>query len=116
MTALAHIGRGVKKELITVIVDSGLGKRLVESFCEAQGVLSISHHHARGVGSQRIRTGQMYFRERDVILLLVEAEFLDVIFQDLFTAGKIGQPGGGIIFSETVMRGHPMLPFDGTDW
>jgi nitrogen regulatory protein PII len=116
MTALAHIGRGVDKELITAIVDSGLGKRLVEIFCEARGVLSISHHHARGVGSQRIRTGQMYFQERDVVLLLVETEFLDAIFQNVFDAGKVGQPGGGIIFSESVLRGHPMLPFDGTDW
>ncbi|MBS1138633.1 MAG: nitrogen regulatory protein [Proteobacteria bacterium] len=116
MSVLAHIGRGVEKQLITAIVETGLGQKLIEQFCEAPGVLSISHHHARGVGSQRIRTGQMFFRERDVVLLLVEQDFLETVFQAVFEAGRVGLPGGGIIFSETVLRGHPMLPFDGADW
>lgn len=116
MSVLGHIGRGVAKDLITAIVDSGKGKRLLEQFCEAPGVLSISHHHARGVGSQRIRAGQMFFRERDVLLILVESEYLDSVFKGVFEAGQIGEPGGGVIFSETVLRGHPMLPFDGSDW
>ena len=116
MTVLAHIGRGVEKELLTAIVEVGLGQKLVERFCEAPGVLSISHHHARGVGNQRIRTGQMFFRERDVLLILVEAEHAEAIFAKVFEAARIDQPGGGILFSETVLRGHPMLPFDGTDW
>ncbi len=116
MSVLAHIGRGVDKQLLTAIVEAGLGQKLVERFCEAPGVLSISHHHARGVGSQRIRTGQMFFRERDVLLILVETEHANAIFEQVFQAGQIGRPGGGILFSETVLRGHPMLPFDGADW
>jgi len=116
MSVLGHIGRGVEKQLLTAVVDAGLGQALVERFCEAPGVLSISHHHARGVGSQRIRAGQMFFQERDVLLILVESDQAEAVFEQVFKAGKIGQPGGGILFSETVLRGHPMLPFDGTDW
>ena len=115
MSALAHIGR-LPKQVITAIVPAGIGKQITQSFCEKPGVLSISHHHARGVGSQRLRTGQMYFRERDVLLLLVEEEFADTIFGELFFAAEIGRPGGGINFSEPVLRGHPMMPFDGVDW
>lgn len=116
MSLLAHIGRGIDKQVITAIVEAGIGKALIEQFCEAPGVLSISHHHARGVGTQRIRSGQMYFKERDVVLILVETEHSEKIFQSVFEAGRIGQPGGGIIFSETVLRGHPLMPFEGADW
>ena len=116
MSALGHIGRGVEKQLITAIVQAGLGKKLVEGFCETPGVLSISHHHARGVGKERIRTGQLFFQERDVVLILVETEYTEKVFGEIFVAGNIGQPGGGIMFSESVIRGHPMLPFSGADW
>ena len=116
MSVLAHIGRGTPKQMITAIVPAGTGKQITESFCEVPGVLSISHHHARGVGSQRLRTGQMFFRERDVLIVLVEEEFADNVFAGIFAAGKIGEPGGGIIFSEPVLRGHPMMPFEGADW
>ena len=116
MSVLGHIGRGVEKQLITAIVPAGSGKPLVEQFCEAPGVLSVSHHHARGVGTRRVRSGQWFFQERDVLILLVEAEYADATFEGIFKAGEIGQPGGGIIFSEPVLRGHPMMPFEGADW
>lgn len=115
MSVLGHIGR-LPKQLITAIVPAGIGKPLCEQFCEAPGVLSISHHHARGVGTQRIRSGQMFFQERDVILILVEDEYADAVFAGIFEAGDIGSPGGGIIFSEPVQRGHPMMPLEGADW
>lgn len=116
MSALSHIGRGIEKKLLTAVVLAGEGQRLVEGFAERPGVLSISHHHARGVGSQRIRNGQLYFNEQDVLMLLVEAEFADVIFSSLFQEGRLGEPGAGMIFSEKVLRGHPMMPFEGVDW
>jgi len=116
MSALAHIGRGIDKQVITAVVEAGLGRPMIEKFCEAPGVLSISHHHARGIGTQRIRSGQMYFKERDVVLILVETEHADEVFQAVFAEGNIGQPGGGIIFTETVLRGHPLMPFEGADW
>lgn len=107
-TALGHIGRG-DKELVTAIVEAGLGKGLVERFAGEPGVLFATHHHARGVGSTRIKAGQMYFLERDVVLVLVERESADRVFRDLFEAGGIGRPAGGIIFSEPILRGHPLL-------
>lgn len=116
MSVLGHIGRGVEKQLITAIVPAGIGKTLTEQFCEAPGVLSISHHHARGAGTQKVRTGQLFFKERDVLILLVEAEYADGIFAEVFAAGNIDQPGGGILFAEPVLRGHPMMPFEGADW
>jgi nitrogen regulatory protein PII len=116
MSALSHIGRGIDKKLLTAVVRAGEGQRLVELFAERPGVLSVSHHHARGVGSQRIQSGQLYFSEKDVLVLLVETEFVDAIFSGLFHEGHLGEPGAGMIFSEKVIRGHPMMPFEGVDW
>ena len=41
MSVLAHIGRGIEKKLLTVIVRAGEGQRLVEMFAEVPGVLSM---------------------------------------------------------------------------
>lgn len=116
MSVLAHIGRGLPKKLITAIVPAGEGQALVTRFGEAPGMLSISSHHARGVGSRRVRSGQLYFDEKDVLIALVEAESADTLFAELFAAGRIAEPGVGLMFMEPVLRGHPMLPLGNSDW
>lgn len=116
MSLLAHIGRDIPKKLITAILQAGQGKRLLESMSEAPGVLSISHHHARGIGGRRIRAGRFFASEQDVLIVLVEAELADVLFARIHAEGKIGEPGSGLIFIENVLRGHPMMPFQGADW
>lgn len=115
MTVLSEIGKNGHKQLITAIIGAGLGKSLVQKYCEQPGILSISHHHARGQGSSD-PTMRKNFQEQDVVIVLVEAEFTDAIFQSLFWDGKIGEPGGGLIFCEEILRGHPMMPLTGADW
>lgn len=116
MSVLAHIGRDIEKKLLTAIVPAGEGQQLVKNFASAPGVLSISHHHARGMGSRRVRTGQLYFAEKDVLIVLVEAALADEIFAAIHRDGGLGEPGAGMIFMEKVLRGHPMMPFAGADW
>lgn len=116
MSVLAHIGRGLPKKLITAILVAGQGQRLLEAMAEAPGVLSISHHHARGVGSRRVRTGQLYFSEKDVLIVLAEAEHADAIFSRIFVDGRLAEPGAGMIFSENILRGHPMMAFKDGGW
>jgi nitrogen regulatory protein PII len=116
MTLLAHIGRDIDKQIITAIVAPGQGQRVLEKLSAAPGVLSVSHHHARGVGKRIVKKGQLFFNEMDVLILLVETEFAEKLFAAVFSEAGIGTPGGGMIFSESVLRGHPMLPFDGADW
>ena len=116
MSALSHIGRGIDKKQLTAIVGAGKGQRLIELFVEKPGVLSISHHHARGVGARRISDNQLYFAESDVLLILVEAEFADAVFASLFQEARLYEPGNGMIFMEKVLRGHPMMPFAEADW
>lgn len=110
MSVLAHIGYGVEKKLITAIVVSGQGMKLTKLVENAAGVLSVSHHHARGTG--RRQPGALLWTERDVVMVLVEAPHSDEVFAQLFAAGEIGEPNQGLIFVETVCRGHPMMPFD----
>jgi nitrogen regulatory protein PII len=114
MSVLAHIGRRSEKQLITAIVAPGLGRPLIQAFREAPGVLTVSHHHARGSGARKNGQGQRFFKECDVVLILVESEQADEVFKAVFEASKVGQRGGGLMFSETVMRGHPLIPFETT--
>ncbi|MCB1932166.1 P-II family nitrogen regulator [Accumulibacter sp.] len=110
MSVLAHIGYGVEKKLITAIVVSGQGMKLTKLVANAAGVLSVTHHHARGTG--RRQPGALLWTERDVVMVLVEAPQSDDVFAQIFAAADLGEPNQGIIFVETVSRGHPMMPFD----
>ena len=110
MSVLAHIGYGVEKKLITAIVASGSGMRLTKLIENEPGVLSVTHHHARGTG--RRQPGALLWTERDVLMVLVEAPQSDNVFAQLFAAGELGEPHQGVIFMEPVCRGHPMMPFD----
>lgn len=116
MSVLAHIGRELEKQLITAILPPGMGRKLVTALAEMPGVLSISHHHARGVGNRRLKTGQLFSGEQDVLIVLAEATQADTIFARIYRDGRIGEPGSGMVFSEKVLRGHPMMPVDWTDW
>ncbi len=116
MSVLAHIGRGIEKKLLTAIVRSGRGRRLLEQFAEMPGVLSISHHHARGAGGSWAQRRQGFYTEQDLLILLVEAEHADAVFATVFAAAGLAEQGAGMIFSETVLRGHPMMPLDTADW
>ena len=116
MSALGHIGREIEKSLITAIVKPGSGLKLLKALAEAPGVLSVSHHHARGVGKRRMRTGQLFSSERDVLIVLTEAEHADSVFDRVFREGHIGELGTGMVFMEKILRGHPMMPLDLADW
>jgi hypothetical protein len=111
MTALGHIGYGVEKKLITAIVVSGRSLTLMEFIENHPGVLSVTHHHARGTDRRGPRSGRALWSERDVLMVLVEAPQADEVFSSLFHAAGLGEPHQGVIFLEDVCRGHPMMPF-----
>ena len=69
MTVLGHIGYGVEKKLITAIVMSGHGLELMKLVEEQPGVLSVTHHHARGMlrGRHCVRPRPFRGRHRDRI-------------------------------------------------
>jgi len=111
MTALGHIGYGGKKKLITAISMSGHGLEMMKLVEEHPGVLSVTRHHARGTDRRGQRPGSLVWIERDVVMALVEAPYADTVFKLLFDAGNLDLPHQGVIFMETVSRGHPMMPF-----
>lgn len=109
MTALGHIGRS-EKRLITAIVPTGRGQPLMEWLSREPAVLTVSFHHARGIGTRRVRPGRMVFDEKDVVMVLVEKENADAVFASIYREGRIGERHAGVLFAETILRGHPMLP------
>ena len=112
MTVLGHIGYGVEKKLITLITISGRGAQLMELVEDRDGVLSVTHHHARGTDRSGKRPGKkISWGERDVLMVLVEAPVADELFALLYDTAELGQPHQGVIFVESVSRGHPMMPF-----
>lgn len=111
MSVLGHIGYGVDKKLITAIVMSGRGLELMTHVEELPGVLSVTHHHARGTDRRGQRPGSLVWIERDVVMALVEAPHADAVFASLFEVGRLDLPHQGVIFMEAVSRGHPMMPF-----
>ena len=110
MSVLGHIGRSGKK-LITVILPASRGEPLLQRLAGEPGVLAVSHHHARGVGTRRVKPGRMVFDEKDVVLVLVESEQADALFALIHAEGGIGERHAGLMFMERVLRGHPMMPF-----
>mgnify|MGYP000302495786 FL=1 len=111
MTVLGHIGYGVEKKLVTAILISGHGLELMKLVEEQPGVLSVTHHHARGTDRRGQRPGSLVWIGRDVVMALVEAPHADAVFELLFNAGNLDVPHQGVIFMEEVSRGHPMMPF-----
>jgi len=112
MTVLGHIGYGVEKKLITLITISGRGGQLMGLVEDLDGVLSVTHHHARGTDHAGKRPGKkISWGERDVLMVLVEAPAADELFALLYSTADLGKPHQGLIFMETVSRGHPMMPF-----
>jgi hypothetical protein len=111
MSLLGHIGYGVEKKLITAIVMSGHGLELMTRLEDEPGVLSVTHHHARGTDRRGQRPGSLVWIERDVITALVEADHADPVFELLHEAGNLDAPHQGVVFMEEVSRGHPMMPF-----
>lgn len=110
MTALGHIGRS-EKRLITAIVPAGRGQYLMERLSKVPAVLTVSYHHARGIGSRRVKPGHMLFDEKDVVMVLVEKDDADEVFASIYRDGRIGERHAGILYVEKILRGHPMLPF-----
>lgn len=110
MTALSHIGRA-EKRLITAILPAGRGLPLIDRLKQEKGVLTAARHHARGVGGRRVKPGRMVFEEKDVIMVLVDADQAETVFAFIFREGGIGERHAGMMFEERILRGHPLMPF-----
>jgi hypothetical protein len=108
MSVLGHIGYGVEKKLITAIVMSGHGLELMTRE-DHPGVLSVTHHHARGTDRRGQRPGSLVWIERDVVTALVEADHADPVFELLFEAGNLDpmMPHQGVVFMEGRSASRP---------
>jgi hypothetical protein len=96
---------------ITCIMPAGRGREVHNRLMREHGVLSATTHHARGLGSgtmqrRRVLVGE----EKDVLVVLAEAQRADELFAFLYEAARIGEPHAGLIFMSRAGWGHAMVP------
>lgn len=94
-------------KLITVIVPCGRGEALLTRLAEEAGVLTATHHHARFVGGRRLKPDRMVFNEKDVVLVIVEAMYAEVLFELIYRESGVGEPHAGLMFMEKIMHVTP---------
>ena len=102
MTESLHLpARRGDYRVITCVMPAGRGAEVLEILRREQGVVSASHHHARGVGTQSLRRHRAYSDEKQVVTALVAAERGDAVFEAIYFAAGIDAPHAGM-----VLMGH----------
>lgn len=105
MTEVVHLPpqRGDFR-IITCVMPAGHGAEVLESLRREQGVVSVSIHHARGIGTQSLRR-RVYSDEKQVLTALVVAEQADAVFELLYYAAGVDAPHAGMVMMGYAFRG-----------
>lgn len=99
--------------LITCVVAAGRADAVIKAAHEmgAAGALAF---HARGVGA-RERLGLLGIAieaEKDVVNLLVPRDYEDVVFESVYRAADLGQPGAGFAYITPLDKMATYVPKD----
>ncbi len=97
--------------LITCIVSTGRGDAVIKA-ARAMGAAGALVYHARGIGP-RERLGLLGIAveaEKDVISILVATDYQDVIFEAIYRAAELNQPGAGMAYITTVEKMATYVP------
>jgi len=100
-------------EVITAIVQHGMGNAAAKAAVEA-GAQAVTITHGRGMGvREKLRfLGVAIHPEKEIIFTIVPAHLTDRVFEAMFKAGRIGEPGMGFIFVQEVKRASGWLSED----
>lgn len=90
--------------LITIILPSGSGHRLLEKLVIQKGLTTVFLHHARGTGLSGVlkRKGLAQQIEKDMLIAAVPVDTLDDIIGFVYEEGGVGKPHGGFIYIEKL--------------
>ena len=87
---------------ITAILPKGKAKALVDSLVHEHGVERVNVHHARGMGklTPLRHRGVGETTEKEVLIVIADAENADELFEFIFFSADINRPHGGLIFMQ----------------
>jgi len=100
-------------QVITAVVPHGRGNDVARAAVEA-GAQAVTITHGRGTGvRERLKfLGVAIHPEKEVLFTVVPAGIADRVFDAVFKAGRIGEPGMGFIFVQEVRRASGWLSKD----
>jgi len=100
-------------EVITAVVHHGMGNAAAQAAVEA-GAQAVTITHGRGMGvREKLKfLGVAIHPEKEIIFTVVPAHLTDHVFEAVFKAGRIGEPGMGFIFVQEVKRASGWLSED----
>jgi nitrogen regulatory protein PII len=97
--------------LITCIVAVGRGDAVIQA-AQAMGAAGALVYHARGIGP-RERLGLLGIAveaEKDVVSILVAADYRDLVFEAIYRAGELDVPGAGFAYITPVEKMATYIP------
>jgi nitrogen regulatory protein PII len=105
-SSVAH-GPGFKS--ITVIAQSGQLLKVVEELF-AKGYQMVDLSNARGsfIGSPLGSNGAPVEVQQEALTCVVDAARADEAFELIFDLAKVGQPGGGFMYMQSLHASRPL--------
>jgi hypothetical protein len=102
--------------VITCLMPAGRGAAVMEALRSEQGVVSVSVHHARGIGTHSLRH-RVYSDEKQVLTAVVVAEQGDAVFELVYFTAGLNAPHAGMVMMGHAFRaaGVALLPLVGED-
>jgi len=110
MTSVEH---GEKLNIITAVVSHGEGNAVAKAAVQA-GAQAVTIFHGRGTGvREKLKfLGVAIHPEKEILFTVVPEHLTDRVFDAVFKAGRIGEPGMGFVFVQEVKRASGWLSED----
>lgn len=98
-------------ELITCIIQKGLGDKITKAAMEA-GAQGATVHYAQGSGvRERLGIfGVAVEAEKEIVQIIVSSEQVDRIFDAIYLAGELDTPGMGFMYVTPLEKAGTYIP------
>jgi len=99
--------------LITAVVPVGRADDMLKAARDVGASTGIVHQ-ARGTGARELLglLGIAVEAEREVVNIVVAAEYQDLVARAVFQAGGLGNPGGGYLYVSPLEKLATFIPED----
>jgi len=97
--------------LITCVVSVGKADTVIKA-AQEMGATGALVYHARGVGA-RERLGLLRIAveaDKEIVSIVVPADYQDVVFESVYRAADLGQPGAGFAYITPLEKMATYVP------